>query len=604
MIPCGLSRLYPCAAALLLLCGTVTLVTAQSLERIEYWRTKYQELTPADDLRAATAHAIFAQLVQVAGKRPGVVPRLFITARDPWEIPLPIAIRDGWIILSKGVLEICYREPVWGKDRLAFVLAHELAHHLKDDLWHMRFFDAMEAAHTRTPVTLDFLDELRRSTTATEHVLAREVQADQQGILYAAMAGFAPHAIVAADQGVNFFADWVRALDPRRILGGGAAHVRPTPEERAEALRTVLRQIADQSVAFQAGLWWYYAGDYPQAIQAFDTFRTVFAGPEVHLNLAASHHQLALQAYRAWQPAAQTFPFDLALGIDPLTRASQAYLERTRSRQTADPAGQFRQHLETAMRWYREALTQEATYMLAVRNLSAALLLRSVHTPKAGPHPDVAEAIMLLSRALEHAPQAPELLNTLGVAWFYDERLDRAQAAFTQAATRNPTYVAPVFNLSVLARAARREADAQRYQQAYARLSAGPAPAPLPAHPPVETVTGVRPGTPVQEVPASWGVPTRSTVQVDKQPFTVATYPAGIVTLAQSGEVLMLLVREGYRGTSAQGIALGSRTHDVLTRYGSPTRRHELPRGYSWAYDAPRIAFQFRDGQVVSWLRF
>jgi tetratricopeptide (TPR) repeat protein len=600
----GLSRLHPFAAALILLCSTVTMVTAQSLERIEYWRTKYRELTPADDVRAATAHAVFAQLVQVAGNRPGVVPRLFITARDPWELPLPIAIRDGWIILSTGVLEICYREPLWGKDRLAFVLAHELAHHLKDDLWHMRFFDAMEAAHTRTPVALEFLDELRRSTAATEHVLAREVQADQQGILYAAMAGFAPHAIVAADQGVNFFADWVRALDPRRLQGAGAAYARPTPEARAEALRSVLRQIADQAAAFQAGLWWYYAGDYPQAIQAFDTFRTVFASPEVHLNLAVSHHQLALQAYRTWQPGAQPFPFELALVVDPLTRASQAYLERTRSRQAADPAGQFRQHLEAAIRWYREALTQDATYTLAVRNLGAALLLRRVHTPKAGPHPDVAEAVLLLVRALEHAPQAPDLLNTLGVAWFYDERPDRAQAAFAQAATRDPAYAAPVFNLGALARAAHREADAQHYQQAYARLSAGPAPVPLPARPPVETVAGVRPGTPIQEVPASWGVPARSTVQVDGQPFTVATYPAGIVTLAQSGEVLMLLVRQGYRGTSAQGIALGSRAQDVLTRYGPPTRRHELPRGQSWAYEAPRIAFQFRDGQVVSWLRF
>jgi hypothetical protein len=66
----------------------------------------------------------------------------------------------------------------------------------------------------------------------------------------------------------------------------------------------------------------------------------------------------------------------------------------------------------------------------------------------------------------------------------------------------------------------------------------------------------------------------------------VATYPAGIMTLVQHGEILMLLVREGYRGTSAQGIALGSPAQDVLARYGPPTRRYELPRGHGWAYDA------------------
>src|SRR5215211_6568197 len=123
----SLSRLSPLVVMLFLLLSAVAAGAAPPIERIEYWRTKYQELTPAADPRAAAAHTILAQLVQVAGKR-GVEPRLFITARDPWNITLPIAIRDGWIILSKGVLDICYREPTWGKDRLAFVLAHELAH--------------------------------------------------------------------------------------------------------------------------------------------------------------------------------------------------------------------------------------------------------------------------------------------------------------------------------------------------------------------------------------------------------------------------------------------------------------------------------------------
>jgi hypothetical protein len=402
---------------------------------------------------------------------------------------------------------------------------------------------------------------------------------------------------------VNFFADWSRALDPRRIIGITAERVRPTPQERAEALQTTLRQIADQTVAFQVGLWFYSAGDYQQAIQAFNAFRAVFAGREVHQNLAASHHQMALQTYRTWQPAAQTFPFHLPVALDPLTRASQITLERTRG-QAADPAGQFREHLEAAIRWYREALAQDSTYTLAARNLGAALILRGVYTPKAGPHPDFAEAVMLLSRALESTPQAPDLLNTLGVALFYDERLERAQTAFTQAAMHDPAYAAPVFNLGVLARAAHREADAQRYQQAYARLIAGSVPTPLTPRQPVEMVAGVFPGVPTQDVPVSWGVPIRNTVQVAGKPFTVATYPTGVMTLAQHGEVLMLMVREGYQGTSAQGITLGSRTHDVLTRYGPPTRSHELPRGHIWAYEAQRLAFQFRDGQVVSWLRF
>src|SRR4029450_4687521 len=86
-------------------------------------------LRAAEDARVAKVHDIFQRLVQVAG-RSGVMPRLLITTRDPWHLVLPIPLPHRSIVLSKGTLDICYQDPVQGEDRLAFVLAHELAHFL------------------------------------------------------------------------------------------------------------------------------------------------------------------------------------------------------------------------------------------------------------------------------------------------------------------------------------------------------------------------------------------------------------------------------------------------------------------------------------------
>src|SRR5262249_3298793 len=132
---------------------------------------------------------------------------------------LPIAIRDGWIILSKGVLEKCYRQPERGKDWLAFILAHELAHQLNGGLWHMRVFDAREAFRTQSLIAPALLEELRRSADDQSQVLAREVRADQEGIIYMGMAGFDPLAMVSSNGAVTFFAEWVRDLNPGRIMG-------------------------------------------------------------------------------------------------------------------------------------------------------------------------------------------------------------------------------------------------------------------------------------------------------------------------------------------------------------------------------------------------
>jgi hypothetical protein len=66
--------------SLLILGGTAM---AQDLHRIAYWRTHYQELLPQSDPRAARAHEIFAQILQVAGTPRGVVPRLLVLKEDP-----------------------------------------------------------------------------------------------------------------------------------------------------------------------------------------------------------------------------------------------------------------------------------------------------------------------------------------------------------------------------------------------------------------------------------------------------------------------------------------------------------------------------------------
>src|SRR5262249_26347222 len=185
-----------------------------------------------------------------------------------------------------------------------------IAHQLYNDFSHIRFFQA-----SKSPLA---------STFVLEKLVDNELHADWQGSLYAAMAGFHTQAIVTLDRHVDFFAEWIRAIE--RIGGVSVEQMRPTPQERAEALRNRLRQIVDQTPMFQVGLWLTYAGNYPSAIQAFEHFHTVFPSREVSHNLAASHHQLALHAYQAWKKDVPVLPFQLSLAIDPITRASWIYL--------------------------------------------------------------------------------------------------------------------------------------------------------------------------------------------------------------------------------------------------------------------------------------
>jgi tetratricopeptide (TPR) repeat protein len=388
----------------------------------------------------------------------------------------------------------------------------------------------------------------------------------------------------------------------------GIGTVPLTPQERTESLRAHLQRVANATSLFTVGLWSYYAGQYPQAIRAFEAFRAVFASREVLHNLAASYHQLALQAYAAWHPKPQSVPFQLSLLIEPLTRASQVYLERTRG-PGAEPEAVFRHCLDQAIRGYEEALAQERDFPPALLNLGAALILRGFHTRQVGPiHRDFSQAVARLSSVPDQTPPSPAALNTLGVALWYDERPARAKEALMLAVTLAPDDAAPVFNLAAIARAEHREADAQQYKQRYDQLTAWLSSQPPPAPPSRETLalgaSTVAPGVVEHALPPRGDPLPRSQAVVDGTTYAVVTDPSGVRTLVRDGEILMVMAREGYQGHSGQEVGIGSRAADVRTRYGPPSRRQELPHRQNWAYDTQRIAFQLRHGTVVAWLLF
>jgi tetratricopeptide (TPR) repeat protein len=605
-----MERCYGLVASLLIAVWVVGLVAATGManpqERIDYWRQHYPELQASEDARVTRAQRIFQRLLLAAGKRPGVVPRLLLIAEEPLNVVLPIALPDGGIIVSKRTLDMCYQDPVYGDDRLAFVLAHELAHQIKEDFWHMRFFHALTASTVHNAQD-HVIQEGRALASATDYILAKELQADEQGIVYASLAGFHTQAIVSADERSNFFAEWVQRLEPSRPGGLPRSTSHPTPEQRATVVKSRLRQILDQVQLFQAGLWFYQVGQYPRAIRAFETFLPFFPSREVYHNLAASHHQLALQYYSVWQPAAPPLPLQLSVVADATTQARQIAL-RGRS---PSPAELFHEHLDKAIEFYHMAISLDPSYAPALNNLGCALLFKG----------DLYKAVTMLQDALKLAPDSLPTLNNIGVAFFALKEVSQAKMHLARAHQLSPTYAAPLFNLGRIAQMDKQTSEARRYWLAYLQQDSAsswagmirqhlemavPAAPLVPlALPATEQVLGVAIAAFADDIPRHWGKPRTSVDMVlEAEPLTVAHYTNGIMVLTQEKEVLLLGALQDYAGTSSQGIAIGSSADQVLGQYGNPARTVVLTQGESWIYDPPGIAFQLRDGKVVSWLLF
>jgi tetratricopeptide (TPR) repeat protein len=580
-------------------------------ERIDFWQKNYDELQPDQDPRAKNAYEIFHRLLDAAGKKPGVVPRLFIVKSGSPYIPLAFALPDGGIIISKKVLDICYKDPERGPDRLAFILAHEIAHQLKDDFWHLKFFQAVDLSKKKDLQQEGILKEVREIAGLTDKVLPKELQADEYGIIYASMAGFNTSAIVTEDDKVNFFEYFYQSLDPENVKGIQNDSTHPTPGQRAETVKARLKQILEKVDLFNLGIILYQSGDYQRAILFLSEFLRFFPSREVYHNLASSHHQLALKYYQEWKGDNKAIPFKLSIAADTETRASRITL---RGGIRKNPEELFKEHIEKAVEYYQTAISQDPSYVLSYSNLACALIVKE--------QDNVNKAVGLLKDALKISPNPweKEVLNNLGVALYLDEKPNKAKEHLLKAHGLDKNYESPLFNLGKIALETGNQTEAREFWQAYLTLDEispwadairnvlspdeDKKAQPSDCRKTDENVLGVKVGSYDDDVQKEWGKPQTKEIALGGRPYLFKTYNNRVMTLSQRDEIKLIVTLDGFKGKTEKDIYPGSPQKDILSSYGSPSKVLDMTQGTSYVYDSQGIVFKLREGKVVSWILF
>jgi tetratricopeptide (TPR) repeat protein len=576
--------------------------------RLDFWKTNYNELRPEDDTRAAKAYQIFGRVINAAGKRAGVVPSLFILKDAGAAVPLAIALPDGGIVISRQVLDICYKEPEKGDDRLAFILAHEIAHQLKDDFWHLRFFQAVELSQKAKPGDAAVIEEVRKIANHSQEPLLKEMQCDEYGIVYASMAGFDTRAIVLEDDKVNFFRYFAAALDPGNIKGEARDAEHPTPDARAAAVKARLIQVLDVVDLFDLGLLFYQTGDFETATRLFSEFLRFYPSREVTHNLGTCHHQIALKSYREWKGKDQDFPFKLSLTVESETRARKIIL---RGDSKTDWEARFKEEIEKAIGFYRTALGQDPSFWPSANNLGCALLLQE------NPY----EAIGVLQKALQSAPDSPLVLSNLGAAFSLAENPQKAKEKLQAALKFSPAYDPALYNLGLIASLENDQAGARKNWDAYlqidpdsswaGRILASVYPGQAPKMPEAkigavpEALSGLSIGDYTDVVPAGWGPPVRKKEFLGgENPITMSVFANGITVVSREDEIIRMSVLPSFRGQTAKGVVLGSGVEDLMAKYGRPSGTCISSGGEAWIYPAEGIAFVVQADKVGSWILF
>jgi tetratricopeptide (TPR) repeat protein len=407
-----------------------------------WWLRTFGTVDPAEDGRARRAQEVFERVATAADKRGNRLPQLVVVGApaDPFAVALP----DGSIVLTRGALDFCYgsrrgaRAAVeLGDLRLAFVLAHELAHLASDDFWHRSAFAAAQRVAAASPP----LREAEKIARPGHRDLQRsELKADSDGAITMGMAGYSVGHLFATDR--DFFARWVRQAGVGEAYDDDPTH--PKPEERASFVRSQLAAVVDEIDFFDFGVRLAQLGRYDDAIVLLERFRDTFAGREVLGNLGYAHYQLATRLLAVCD-GAPLVRFRLPVAIDDETLADRARLRGGHS--TCLESEPVRKRLGEARRYLELALDKDPRYLPARRNLLALEIVSG----------KAAAAIALAEDTLEVAPGDAATLTAKGVGLYLfgvDSRLetvDTALEVLKEAVAADPRRAADaVFNQAVV----------------------------------------------------------------------------------------------------------------------------------------------------------
>lgn len=569
-------------------------------------------LIPDNHPSAAHTHRIFNQLLKLW---PG--PRLKPTLRvidkpDLWAVSLA----DGIIQISRGAVELALADGGTRADvQLAFVLAHEIAHQRADHMSQHAFFSR------NTPGKKHIAGWAPYAADEKE-LEAMEQQADAEGLLLAALAGFDPLIMLGEN---DFFTTWVERVRAAPCDTADPAVTAPNPcaqaNQRARFARDRLRQLATQTLLFELGIQAYVADAQDLARYYFEAFGRVAPSTAVHTNMGLAHLAEAMTLSRnTARPAHDAtflryaFQYPIRLVDAPLPTPQRGKLPKL----TPERLAKISQHLDAALLAFEHALQLNpddpqsyihtiVVYLVQGNVAMARGLLDGKIEPRFG-NPPVAQLLRGILLAMEG--KLPAAQDELVLA--RDRALSIAQDG--SASEDHIAYTANV-NLELLSiRLNNRESAlaarqsfidaAQRHgRHLLVSMATSSGESKASARPSLRTIAtgrGFIIDKPITDRIRRNPLLRQTALNVLDQPYTALRYDDGTGALVDT----RLHPVATWQVISYQDIPVMTNVTQALSLFGAPDRQVITEAGVYWAYDRAQCGLRIVNDRVVSLFQY
>jgi tetratricopeptide (TPR) repeat protein len=560
---------------------------------IDYWLRNYNQVTQGQTYEYA--QSIFKNVVAVADKPVGILPSLYVFSDlEPYQI---FATKDGGIVLPGSIIQFCNSDKIHGSAQLAFLLSHEIKHIVRGDYelreMLMKFIeelDSNEDSNFIKQVTLS--PELNR-------LKAMEIQADQYGILYAALAGYDIESVYSAENNfITKFYEFV-GFDPYGDLSN------PSVSERDRAIKQKVNKIIEYLELYDFGLKLYAIGEYDAAIDLFTKFLSQFPSREVYNNRGLCYYQKAYYLYSEWNPSVlnenPNYLFKLSPQIECISRAEIS----TRSiHQNFEK--KVLQYLNQAITDFKEAERLDNQYPVVYNNLGCVYLLKG----------DLGFAKDYFKSAKNIDTNYKEAFNNLAICYIAEGNGKTAESTFLEVNRLFPAYPDPVFNLGQLFAITNNKKKAKKYFNKYLLLennniyankakdylnikSTGKSESDF-----FENIAGTKPGNWKTEINKwkNFQTPEGNIyIHLNKKKKIKSLH---YVDNNDYKNISILGTAKGYPGKTFNSVRISDSIELIKKNYPFPKKEIPTSLGTLWIYKELGLAFDIRKNKVHEWFLY
>ena len=552
------------------------------MERTSFWVENYTRVNENSSPNASAAYRIFNALLHVAGHHPDKFPRLILIKEDPYNTPLPVALPDGGIILSENIINSIFKTQQFPEAYLAFILGHEIAHVNSQSFIHIKFFRKLDNKLAN-----------KEWDNSKKEFVKYELYADEQGIMYAVLAGYNPQHIVNIKNKYSLIA----ALN--KYSPNNKDHLTPlvSENERQNVITGRLNKIYAHANLFTMGMAYFLAGNYSDAIRIFELLKQYYPSRELMHDLGMSYHFHALEYYSPAINEKAGLPFKYSYIIDPYARI----LNNTKRSPEKQDKQKYIEFMKLAIMNYEQSIAIDPDYMPAYINLSTAYLSEK---------DTIYKGIGLLMDANKRFV-SDDILNNLGIAFMLVGDKNKAQSYFSEAANKS-NYAASIYNLALLDITQDDKEQAERLWQQFNRSEPNSVYAQLLAdyldidttyrHELLskESVPGLDINTELNITKNN--IVTQKSYNLNKHKYSYTRLNTGLEIVTQNNRIKLVIAGKPYDGHTIQKTMIGDSKETLYHQYGTPAMTLKTPSGMIYNYQSSRIAFMLENNVVKSWI--